>query len=69
MLGKTNGVVYSRTDLLLFQNQETFCGFLMTEILQNQERRKILNKDGSYEGGREEDYSQQLFAGRFQIVL
>lgn len=50
-----DSVVYSRTDLLLFQNKETY-SFLMNEILQNQNRKKFL-KQGSC-GRRGDNYSQ-----------
>lgn len=43
MHGKTDGIVYSRSDPLLFQNKET-CIFLMIEILQNQKEKNFETK-------------------------
>lgn len=43
MQGKTDSIVYSRTDPLLFLNKET-CIFLMIEILQNQKEKNFETK-------------------------
>lgn len=51
-----DSVIYSRTDLSLFQNEETY-SFLMTESLQNQDRKKFL-KQGSCRRRRGDNFSQ-----------